>query len=150
MKCFQLLVPPVYLMLTLLLMGILHYFLPIIDIIDPPVSYFGILILLGGILVVIACAVMFKKVDTPIVPFEPTTVLLTHGIYRFTRNPIYLGMIFILSGAAIALGSLTSFLVIPVFFFIIQEAFIKHEERFLEKIFNSHYIEYKSSVRRWL
>jgi protein-S-isoprenylcysteine O-methyltransferase Ste14 len=91
----------------------------------------------------------FRKAGTPVKPFEPSTVLVLHGLYRYTRNPMYLGLIVILSGSGILLGSLSPFLVIPVFFLIIQEGFIKHEELFLEKIFGDEYREYKSRIRRW-
>ena len=93
---------------------------------------------------------LFKRAGTPIIPFEKSTSLLTHGIYRYTRNPIYLGMLIILAGAAVFLGSLTPFLVLPVFFFIIQEGYIRHEEPFLERIFGEQYRAYRRRVRRWL
>jgi protein-S-isoprenylcysteine O-methyltransferase Ste14 len=63
---------------------------------------------------------------------------------------MYLGLMIILIGSGILLGSLSPFLVIPVFFLIIQEGFIKHEEPFLENIFGDEYREYKSRIRRWL
>ena len=150
MKQLQILLPPVYLLLSLLLMGVLDRYLPLIVLIQAPLSYIGFVLLTAGLSLIIACSIMFNKADTPIIPFEPSTTLLTHGIYRYTRNPIYLGMLIILLGAAIALGSLTPFLLLPVFFFIIQEGYIKYEEPFLEEIFGDRYREYKFRVRRWL
>jgi protein-S-isoprenylcysteine O-methyltransferase Ste14 len=149
MKQLQILLPPVHLLLSLLLMGVLDYYLPLLTLL-PPYNYAGIAILLSGLGLIILCAVMFKHADTPIIPFEPSTVLLTHGVYRYTRNPIYLGMLIILLGAAVTLGSLSPFLVLPVFFYIIQEGYIRYEETFLEDIFGDRYRLYKSRVRRWL
>lgn len=63
---------------------------------------------------------------------------------------MYLGMMIILFGTWIFLGSLSPLFVIPVFFLFIQEIFIKYEEPFLENIFGDQYREYKSKVRRWL
>jgi protein-S-isoprenylcysteine O-methyltransferase Ste14 len=150
MKQLQILLPPVYLLLSLLLMGVLDRYLPSLALIPPPYNYAGFAVLLSGLGLIVACAVMYKKADTPIIPFEPSTALITHGIYRYTRNPIYLGMLIILLGAAIAFGSLSTFLVPPVFFYIIQEGYIKYEEPFLEQIFGDRYREYTSRVRRWL
>ena len=150
MKQLQILLPPVYLLLSLLLMGVLDRYLPLMVLFQAPINYIGFVILTAGLSLIIACSVMFNKADTPIIPFEPTTALLTHGIYRYSRNPIYLGMLIILLGAAIAFSSLGPFLVLPVFFFIIREGYIKYEEPFLEQIFGDRYREYKSSVRRWL
>ena len=84
------------------------------------------------------------------VPFEPSTVLVTEGAFRFTRNPMYLGLVLLLAGIAIALGSVGALLPIPVFVWIIQAWFILGEERFLEEIFGEAYLAYKSRVRRWL
>jgi len=63
---------------------------------------------------------------------------------------MYLGMVILLIGVASYLGSLTPYVLIPVFFFIIQQCFIKHEELFLENIFGQEYLDYKTKVRRWL
>ncbi len=150
MKQLQKIIPPVYLLLSLLLMGLLHYFLPILQIVPDFFYYAGVFFLLAGLAMMIGCARMFRKAETPVFPFEPSTALLTHGIYRYTRNPIYLGMVSMLLGFSMMLGSLAPFLVLPLFFFIIQEGFIRYEEPFLEEIFGDQYRQYKSQVRRWL
>ena len=92
----------------------------------------------------------FRGVGTGIVPFDPATALVTGGLYRYTRNPMYLGMVLLLVGVAIALGSLGAWLPIPVFVWIIQARFIVGEERFLEQTFGESYVAYKRGVRRWL
>lgn len=150
MKSLQKIIPPVYLLLSLLLMGVLHRFLPLMQIVSAPLSYTGILVMIAGVALLVSCHTLFTRAETPIVPFQTSTRLLTHGIYRYSRNPIYLAMLTVLLGLAITLGSLTPFLVLPVFFFIIQEAYVKHEEPFLENIFGEEYRKYKSQVRRWL
>ena len=63
---------------------------------------------------------------------------------------MYLGMVLLLLGVAIALGSLGAWLPIPVFVWIIQARFIVGEERFLEQTFGEPYVAYKRAVRRWL
>jgi protein-S-isoprenylcysteine O-methyltransferase Ste14 len=75
---------------------------------------------------------------------------VTGGLYRYTRNPMYLGMVSVLIGAALLFGTLSAWLPIPVFVWIIHNNFIRVEERFLEGIFGGQYLQYKNKVRRWL
>jgi protein-S-isoprenylcysteine O-methyltransferase Ste14 len=63
---------------------------------------------------------------------------------------MYLGMMIMLVGTWIALGSLSPVFVIPVFFLIIQEGFIKYEETFMEENFGDAYLNYKDRVNRWI
>ncbi len=148
-------IPPVYLLISILLMFILDRYLPVQNIISttfnyPDFNYMATFIGLCGFALIASSALYFKKSATAIRPFEPSTTLVKGGPYRFTRNPMYLGMVLILIGTAIYLGSLTPWFVIPVFFLIIQEWFIKHEEPFLENIFGNEYQDYKTKVRRWI
>jgi protein-S-isoprenylcysteine O-methyltransferase Ste14 len=84
------------------------------------------------------------------VPFTQSTALVTGGIYRWTRNPMYLGMMSGLIGLAVLLGTLSAFLPIPLFVWQIRRKFVLPEEAFLEGIFGGRYLEYKARVRRWL
>ena len=149
MKSLQKILPPVYFFLSLVIMFLLHYLLPLFNLIPLPYSNVGIPLILTGLFTTSLGATTFRKADTPVKPFEHATALITHGLFRFTRNPMYLGMLIILLGSAFFMGSLSPFLVIPVFFIIIQEGFVKHEEEFLEHIFGDVYREYKARVRRW-
>lgn len=95
-------------------------------------------------------ASFFKKYETPIRPFETSTYLIKDGLYRYSRNPIYLSMIIVLFGGAILLGSITPFFVIPVFILFIQKVFVEKEEKFLANIFGDEYIKYKKDIKRWV
>ena len=150
MKALQLIIPPVYLLISLLLMLVLHYQLPLLPLIPSPYSYTGVALIVAGLTLAVLGAGMFKRADTPVRPFQKSTTLVVHGLFRYSRNPMYLGLLLILLGTAILLGSLSPFLVIPVFFVIIREGFIKHEEHFLEELFGEAYRSYKQRVRRWL
>ena len=142
--------PPVYLLVTLLVMVGLNFFLPIARIVAPPYSYAGAaLIVLGGAMNVWASS-YFNKVKTPVKPFERSTRLVTVGLYRYTRNPMYLGLLLILVGIAVLLGNLTPFLVIPVLAWLLQRKFMRVEEAALEATFGEDYVEYKKQVRRWI
>lgn len=142
--------PPVYFLLTLILMAGLHLLLPIARVIPAPYSYAGAVLMLIGVAVAITGARTFRKAGTPVIPFEPPTALVVHGLYRYTRNPMYLGLVSMLIGAAILFGSLGPWIPIPFFVGIIRARFVLGEERFLESIFGERYREYKRKVRRWL
>ena len=128
----------------------LDTFFPVIEFIATPYCYAGVIPLIPGAGMIVWAAGYFSKVGTAIKPFEESTRLVTVGLFRYTRNPIYLGGVFILSGVAILLGSLTPFAVIPAFIWLIQSIFIRVEEGMLETAFGEEYSEYRNKVRRWL
>ena len=142
--------PPVWFLLAVLLAIGLHYTMPIMRVVPAPWSYSGALLMVLGLAISATGAGAFKRVGTPVVPFEPSTTLVTDGLYQFTRNPMYLGLVLALLGAAILLGSLGAFVPVPVFAWILHSQFIKGEERFLEEIFGERYLAYQQRVRRWL
>ena len=141
--------PPVYLLATLLLMVGLHVLLPVRKFVPAPFSWVGMFLLIIGLGCILGEAWIFKKVGTPIKPFKESTHLITGGLYRFSRNPIYLSMVVLLLGVAIRLGTLSPFLPIPLFTLLIQEHFIKKEEAMLEQRFGETYAAYRNKVRRW-
>ena len=143
-------VPPAYLLATLIAMIALHYLLPIANVIPSPVHYVGVLPILAGIGMAGWGVRAFDKAGTPVRPFEPSTELVTRGLYRYTRNPMYLGMVLLLLGVAVLLGSVTPLLPVPLFVWFIQRNFIRGEEGFLEGIFGERYRQYKKTVRRWI
>jgi len=131
-------------------MASLNYFTPLHTILTAPITYIGLGLIIFGFLIVIWPAASFGRVGTPIRPFEESTYLVTNGLYRVTRNPMYLGMVIVLLGVAALLGTASPFLLVPIFGWIIQTKFVKFEEALLEETFGDEYIEYKSRVRRWL
>lgn len=143
-------IPPVYLLISLILMFVLNRYIPVEIIITSPFNYSGIFVGFCGLALATSGVISFKKAGTALKPFEASTALVTDGLYRYTRNPMYLGMVILLIGVASYLGSLMPYVVIPVFFLVIQQCFIKHEEPFLENIFGQEYLDYKNNVRRWL
>jgi len=93
---------------------------------------------------------LFKKNKTTVKPHETPSKMITSGPYKFTRNPMYLGMSLLFFGLAIFLGSLVAFS-FPLLFIILMDAtFIPQEEKNLERRFGKKYIEYKNKVRRWI
>jgi len=143
-------IPPVYLLLTTILMWTLHKLTPVFFLFTSPEKYTGFLFVLVGMLMVVWNASRFKKVGTTIKPFQESSFLLQRGMYRYSRNPIYLGMVVVLLGISIVLGSVTPFFLIPFFVWLIQIRFIIKEEQMLENTFGEPYLQYKARVRRWL
>ena len=105
----------------------------------------GIAIALGGV-------VSFRRAKTTVNPLKPETsaALVSTGVYSFTRNPMYLGMVLVLFAWAVYLSSIWS-LVGPVLFALYITRFqIVPEERALDRLFGATFAEYKKRVRRWL
>lgn len=143
-------VPPMYLAFSILVMYLLDKFVPLGSFQGPFVWGFASAFLAGGLMLILVSAGLFKRAKTPLIPFHKSTAVVTTGPYKLTRNPMYLGMAFILIGVAVALGSLMPFFVILIFGWIIQTRFIVGEERFMEELFGQEYLDYKKRVRRWL
>ena len=143
-------IPPVYFVVALGVMALLDFAVPLLPIIARPYRYAGFAIIALGLVPALWAALLFRRAGTGIVPFSPATALVVRGPYRFTRNPMYLGLSMTLLGAAILMGSLTPFLVVPAFMALITDRFIAPEEAMLERAFGASYLAYKAKVRRWL
>jgi protein-S-isoprenylcysteine O-methyltransferase Ste14 len=146
----RMLVPPVYFLVALLLMTFFHRIAPGAYLIQEPYSYGGIVLIGLALGLIVWAAFLFRRAGTNIRPYLPATALVVSGPYKFTRNPMYLGMAGVLLGTAVFMGSLTPFVVIPGFMALIGERFIVPEEAKLEAAFGRGYLDYKARVRRWL
>lgn len=142
--------PPFWFAGALALEWLLDRWLPLRELVTAegaPVAWaFGAV----GVAVVLWAAGLFHKHDTNIKPFEESSKLVSTGPYRYTRNPMYTGMVFVLTGYAIKLGSLTPFFVVPIFIVFITRRFIVYEEKMLEAKFGDEYRSYKQRVSRWI
>lgn len=92
----------------------------------------------------------FTRAGTPAIPFKPTEALVTTGPYRFTRNPMYVGMATLYVALALAFGLLWAFAFLPVVILLIDRLVIAREEPYLERLFGQEYRDYKRRVRRWV
>ena len=104
---------------------------------------------LGFILGVLAL-IEFRRVRAAVDPKKPTKNLVTSGIYRYTRNPIYLGFVFMLIGLPLNMGIYWGAILVWPLITFMNNMIIKHEETYLEREFKDQYIDYKSHVKRWL
>lgn len=118
----------------------------------PYLSAVGYALIAGGLAIDLVSIVAFRKARTTVTPLAPekASSLVIDGLYRFTRNPMYLGMLLILTGIAVLLGSPINIAILGVFIAYITAFQIKPEETLLEQNFGEAYRHYKQSVRRWL
>ncbi len=142
--------PPIGLLIAILAMTALHFVLPVAYRIPSPWNLLGLLPLVMGIALNIIADNLFRKVGTAIQPGKESTLLVTNGPFRLSRNPMYLGFVLILTGVAILLGSLMPFLVVPVFVVWIDRTFIPMEERMLADQFEAAWLAYRKKTRRWI
>ena len=143
-------IPPVYLFVAIAIMILLHFLLPGVKIFGLPWDLLGAIPLALGIVVNLAADRSFKNHNISVKPLEGTAALITGGVFRVSRHPMYLGMVLILLGIAVLLGSLTPYVVVFAFAFLMDIVFIRFEEAKLEETFGEAYLEYKKKVRRWI
>ena len=143
--------PPILLVLCIPLMILLNYLSPIVAIISSPIGYIlGFVLVLSGSYLTLYAVGRFRSVHTPIRPFVKSTTLVVDGPYRFTRNPMYVGFIMVLTGIATALGSISPYLVVMLFARVMHTEYVLKEEPFMEELFGNEYILFKKQTKRWI
>ncbi len=142
--------PTHYLLVAILLMLALHFLFPVTRIIPAPWIVFGFIPLAIGIAINLIADKAFHQANTTVKPFEESASLIREGVFRYTRNPMYLGFVLILIGISLLFGSLTPWIIVPIFAIMMDFIFIRVEERMLDEQFGPIWLEYKARVRRWL
>jgi protein-S-isoprenylcysteine O-methyltransferase Ste14 len=142
--------PPSYFFIALSAGVILHWVLPVSQFIPWPYRILGCLPMGIGGWITLWTDQMFKQRGTTVKPHERPSTLVTNGPYAFSRHPMYLGMILILVGIAILLGSITAFLAPIIFAYAMQVKFIPLEEKSMAGVFGDEYAAYRRKVRRWI
>lgn len=130
---------------------LLNFFFPLIF--PAPriaVAAIGILLIIAAGAIAFTAFRQLENAKTEVSPFEPTTTIVTNGIYARSRNPIYLALTALFLGANFLISNLWSlFLLVPLVLFV-QTGVIVREEQYLERKFGDEYLRYKTRVRRWL
>ncbi len=142
--------PPVWLVIGLVAIFGLAEYAPLARFQSGIATGLGSFAILIGLLLLAHAAGMFKAAETDLVPFQNVTSLVTTGVYRVTRNPMYLGMALVLLGTACTVGAATGLLVPPIFMAIIEFRFIRPEEAMLRELFGGEFEDYCKLVRRWI
>jgi protein-S-isoprenylcysteine O-methyltransferase Ste14 len=110
----------------------------------------GFLLILLGLVLPLAAVVRFHLAGTEVVPWKPSTALVTSGIYRYSRNPMYVGMALIYVGLSIIADSVYGLIGLLPALVIMTYGVIRREEHYLEVTFGEPYRAYKQQVRRWV
>ena len=144
--------PPAVALVTALLMWWVSRVALAFGFLLPSHDFFAILLAAGGFVTSLSGVVTFRKAKTTVNPLKPesSSSLVTWGVYSITRNPMYLGLLIILTGWAIYLSNALAFLFLPAYILYINSFQIAPEERVLSSLFGQEFAAYRTRVRRWL
>jgi protein-S-isoprenylcysteine O-methyltransferase Ste14 len=144
--------PPLWMLVFAALMWGLNRYCPISTLVATPWNRLGWCLIAIAPVAPLTAIAQFRRARTTINPIElaRVTTLVTTGIYRWTRNPMYLGLSVLLVGWAIVLGTLSPFVLPPLFVLLMTQIQILPEERALREHFGDEYERYCRQVGRWL
>ena len=142
--------PPTLMLVAVVLMIAANFLFPMAVIIPDFWRFAGLLPLAFGLAMSYLSEKQFVQKDTTVHPFKESICLVTDGLYRISRNPMYLGMALALVGVGFLLGSLAPFGVVVFFVVWVDTQFIRREEKMLFTQFGQDWLEYKGQVRRWI
>ncbi len=103
-----------------------------------------------GVLILVVGWVQFFRAETNILHHRPASNVIQSGLYRFSRNPIYVSALLLQLGIALLMNNLWIVLLLPVSKRVLDKYVIAREEAYLERAFGEIYLDYRRSVRRWL
>ncbi|WP_170381707.1 methyltransferase family protein [Ruegeria atlantica] len=104
----------------------------------------------AGILVAVLAIVEFRRHKTTVIPHETPTAMVQSGIYKRSRNPIYLGDVLILAGLVLRFDAVLSLVLVPMFVWVLERRFILPEEDRLRRAFRADFARYERRTRRWI
>jgi len=141
--------PPI---VTLLCIGIIYLFENKIEYSQPDFKAIGIIFLILGFIIIFLAVLKFIKIKTTVDPTRPhkTSNLVISGIYKITRNPMYLGMLFLIIAYTIYTNNVVGSITIPIFIFYINKFQIEPEEIEMRKKFGESFENYCKKVNRWI
>ena len=113
-------------------------------------DWIGLVLVLTSIPIAITAFRAMIHAQTSFDPRKPTTVIVTAGPFRYSRNPMYLSLTLLYLGAALILNVLWILLLVVPLLVVIQRGVIAREEAYLERKFGDEYLSYKTRVRRWV
>lgn len=142
--------PPILLLIHIGVAWLLGRFILLPIVVSSLFRHIGLGLAGIGFLLGMLSLYAFTKARTTLNPHGSVKAIVSSGIYRFTRNPIYLGMVFMLIGFPLAFGNVWGIPLALTFIPLMNKLVIEHEEAYLEKKFGEAYTGYKSRVRRWL
>ncbi len=116
------------------------------------VYIFGSISVIIGLIIILSAIILLKKNKTTISPLNTSNVtkLIVHGPYNFSRNPMYLGLLLVLSGISIIQNPIGGLLIVPSFILYLNHFQIIPEESAMLDLFKDDFLKYKENVRRWI
>ena len=113
---------------------------------------FGSFMIISGLIIILSAIISFKKYKTTITPLNPSkaTKLIVHGVYKFSRNPMYLGLLLVLFGVSTMLNPIGGLFITPLFILYLNYFQIIPEENAMIQLFKGEFLKYKRKVRRWI
>ena len=144
--------PPAVALVAAVLMWLTSRSSPGLAFVFPAGNLLAVGLAAGGLIVAISGVVAFRRARTTLNPTKPeaSSSLVSRGIYKITRNPMYLGLLLVLTAWAIFLSNVLAVLFLPVFVAYINRFQILPEEHALTSLFAREFVAYQSRVRRWL
>jgi protein-S-isoprenylcysteine O-methyltransferase Ste14 len=144
--------PPIVGIVIAMAMWLLARWWPVVRLSLPSPWLVCLVVASVGSVISTAGAREFRKVKTTVNPLHPerASSIVSSGIFRYTRNPMYVGIAMVLAGLFLAFGGLSAVVGLPAFVWYITRFQIVPEERILEAKFGSEYTAYRARVRRWL
>lgn len=143
--------PPVWLCLFAILAWNQARLLPMGLSLDHPVTHLlGGLLVGGGLVLIFLAAFEFRSHKTTIVPHNTPTAMIQTGIYKRSRNPIYLADVMILCGFCLRWDAIPSLVLVPVLVWVLEKRFILPEEKIMRREFRAEFARYAEKTRRWV
>lgn len=146
--------PPTYPVAFLVLAVILEFVLPIRFLAAPALfslqSLAGAVLLIAGLTLDIWAFKLFKAAGTNPEPFKPTTAIVAHGPYRFTRNPMYVGFLLSFAGIGLLFALEWTLIELPALWLVLDRVVVQREEAYLTRKFGADYAAFLAKTRRWI
>ena len=143
--------PPPFIYIAALIAGfVLHRLFPLRVLPTSLARPLGWVCVAAGVVAIVTAARAMLRARTTIDPFHPTTAIVSDGPFRYSRNPIYLGLTLGYIGVALLRNALAPLVLLPVVLAVVQRGVIEREERYLERKFGATYTDYKARARRWI
>lgn len=144
------LLPPVLLLVVIALMAVTHRALDLAVVVPEGARRSALAWIALGLTVALVARVQFARAHTSINTFDRPRRLVTSGIFRWSRNPMYLGLSLIVAGSALACGAVSSVLLFALFVVVTDRVYIRFEERMMRDTFGDAFEQYARTTRRWL
>lgn len=143
--------PPVWLAGFIALAWVQAQWLPLgLSLAHPVTGVLGGLLVGGGVVLMALAITELRRNRTTVIPHQTPQALVQSGIYKRSRNPIYLGDALILAGLILRFDAVLSLVLIPIFVWVIEQRFIIPEENRMRRVFRADFARYERKIRRWI